>query len=214
MSHKVIEFHTSPGTQPTKWRINMLHIFTYKSESSESHVRPSSPGFQHHEEDLVLKANRTWTQKCIKTERNRDFTLKGFSQNFTHTGTKGKSSNLIEDWPRPSCWFWRVSWGVGEGRPWGQRPWWQKHQGTFICMSSPGGWYLHTSKPGPTEQPVGFSARMSEVKQQIGWAHGPTYQQTGAACRLPEPTGHASRQSPAQQRVKTQLNSLGGRHQN
>lgn len=151
----------------------MLHIFIYKSESSESHVRPSSPGFQHHEEDLVLKANRTWTQKCVKIERNRDFTLKGCTKNFTHTGTKGKSSNLIEDWPRPTCWFWRVSWGVGEGRPWVQRPWWQKHQGTFICMSSPGGWYLHTSKPGPTEQPVGFSARMSEVKQHwLGtWPH-------------------------------------------
>lgn len=38
--------------------------------------------------------------------------LKGIHiQNLMHTRTKGKISNLIEAWARPTCWCQRVSWG-------------------------------------------------------------------------------------------------------
>lgn len=58
---------------------------------------PTSPrvlGFEGHEGLL---------QELHRTEGNKDLTLKGFAQNLTCTGTKGKSSNFIGVWARPTC---------------------------------------------------------------------------------------------------------------
>ena len=70
-------------------------------------------------------------------------------------------------------------------------------------------------RPGPTQQPIGFSAGMSQAKQPTGWECSPSHQQTGCLS-LPEPTAtskHTPWNGHAHQRDKTQLHPPVGKHQ-
>ena len=49
---------------------------------------------------------------------------------------KEKSSDLIKDWARPTCQYWRVS---CRGSLWGQKHWQWHFWWVIICMSPPGG---------------------------------------------------------------------------
>ena len=66
---------------------------------------------------MALKASGALLQELHRTGGNRDFTLKRCTQNLMCITTKGKSSNLIGTWVRPTCWSEIVSWvgGVGVG---------------------------------------------------------------------------------------------------
>lgn len=68
---------------------------------------------------------------------------------------------------------------------------------------------------GPTQQPIGFIAEMSQAKQPIWEVHSFIHQQTGC---LWTSWAHGTSSlaawcSPAHQRAKTQLDSPMGRHQ-
>ena len=79
------------GGQPTKWRI-ILQKSSHRSESSEPHVRLTSPGVLHQEDEppehLALKACGAYFWESQQTERNIGFTLKVRTQNLMCTGTK------------------------------------------------------------------------------------------------------------------------------
>ena len=83
-----IQIAHCPGGQLTNWRIIILQRFTARSESSELQVIFLSLGIQCQEEEvpeyLAVKASRTWLQELHRTGRNRDFTLKGCTQNLVH----------------------------------------------------------------------------------------------------------------------------------
>ena len=95
-----------------------------------------------------------------RTRGNRDFILKGCTQNLKCTGTKRKNNNFIGAWTWPTCWSWRASWeGRGGKRgslPWEQRHLCQRYQGVFIGMNSPGSQHIGSLAPrhGPIQQPV------------------------------------------------------------
>lgn len=119
------------GGIPTNQKLVILKSFSHRSESSEPHIMLSSLlrgpaqergtsralGFEGQQGLLIVGAPQNWG--------NTDFTLKGHTQILMHTGTRGKSSNLIGSWVRPTCWSWRVSWRcAGDcGSPRGHRRW-------------------------------------------------------------------------------------------
>ena len=89
-------------------------------------------------------------------------------------GPRGKCSDPIKHWARPSCWYWRVSCRGGGscGSLQGQRHWQQQFGKESIAVSPPRGCHE------PIKQPVVSSAGLLWVKQTTGWEHSPTYQQT------------------------------------
>ena len=99
---------------PAKWRTHKLEKnyitgFFHRNESSELHVRTPSLGVQHWEEEppehLALKVSGAWLQELHRTGGNKDFSLKGHTQNYMCTRPK----------TIPTCWSWRVS---GQGGGW------------------------------------------------------------------------------------------------
>lgn len=82
----------------------------------------SIPGRQT-PECLALKASRAYFQESQRTVGNRNSTLKGHTQNLTHSETQKRSCKLKESWIRHTFWSWRASqrnrgnWSS----PWGHR---------------------------------------------------------------------------------------------
>ena len=54
-------------------------------------------------EHLSLKASRAYIQETQRTVGNRNSTLKGCTQNLTHSETQSRSRNLKGAWIRPTC---------------------------------------------------------------------------------------------------------------
>ena len=74
-------------------------------------------------ECLALKTSRAYFQKSQRTVGNKNSTLKGHTQNLTHSETQKRSCKLKESWIRHTFWSWRASqrnrgnWSS----PWGHR---------------------------------------------------------------------------------------------
>ena len=106
-----------PGGQPTNFKIIILQRFSHRSESSEPHIRLLSLLVWYQEEEppehLSLKASGAWWQELHKTWVNWRNILRGHTQGSYKLGPRGKSSDFIAAWVRPTCWSWRVSWGGG-----------------------------------------------------------------------------------------------------
>ena len=99
---------TPPGRQPTNGKIiTVAQRFSPRSEGSKTLIRLSSSGVPHWEdkppEHLALKVRGDYLQESQKAVQNRDSTPKGYTQNLTHSGTQGKSSNSKGAWVRLTC---------------------------------------------------------------------------------------------------------------
>ena len=113
--------------------------------------------------------------------RKQDSNLGGCTQVFTCTGTQGKAVTPEEPGPELPVSFGGSpdETGVNCGSLWGKDThWWQKPQGIFKYMSSPGGNNFGI-KTWPQQQPIGSSAGTSQAKQRTGWEHSPTHQHIG-----------------------------------
>ena len=106
------------GSWLTHGRIIKLQRFSCSRETPECHTEIPSPGYSTGKRSLQsIWLWRPSGLNCRSPTRlgEKDFTLKGLTQNLTCTRTQGKSSNLIGAWARSTCWPWRVSW---RGREW------------------------------------------------------------------------------------------------
>ena len=133
-------------------------------------------------------ASRTWLQEFYRTGGSKDSTLGGHTEGLTCTRTQDKSNDYIRTWARPT------------GGSWGGRGWSHEKCGVVVVLSGnrdiSGGvlgeclaiWTLQKAeillgpaapRPGWTQQPVGPSTGISQVKQQRRQEHSPTHQQTG-----------------------------------
>ena len=87
--------HTSWVGSSTDWNLIASQRLTYRSESSEPHVKPSRAGIWHWEkeplEHLALKASGACVQELHRTGGNRDPILKRHTQTFMCTGSQGKA---------------------------------------------------------------------------------------------------------------------------
>ena len=100
------------------WRIIILQRHSHRSENSEPHIRLFCPKVWHWEEEPLKHLALKWglIAGVPQDLGKHDFTLKRYTQIITCTGPKGKSSNFIGAWVRPTCWSWRVCWGaLGQG---------------------------------------------------------------------------------------------------
>ena len=102
----------------------------------------------------------------------------------------GQSSDSIGDWIRWTCGSWRVAWGGG-GQLWltvggkdtgGGGP---KEYSSARALPEVS---VLATRPGPTQQPAGSSARTPQAKQTTEWEHSPTHQQIGC---LKSPWAHS-----------------------
>ena len=89
--------HTSRVGSPTDRKLTGSQRLTYRSESSEPHIKPSHAGICHWEkeplEHLALKASGACVQEPHRTRGNRDPILKRHTQTFTYTGSQGKAKS-------------------------------------------------------------------------------------------------------------------------
>ena len=89
--------HTSWVGSPTDWKLTGSQRLTYRSESSEPHIKLSRVGIWHWEkeplEHLALKASGACAQELHRTWGNRDPILKRRTQIFTCTGSQGKAKS-------------------------------------------------------------------------------------------------------------------------
>ena len=81
--------------QLTDWKVTVSQRLTYRSESSEPHIKLPHVGIWHWEkeppEHLALKASGAWVQKLHGTGGNGDPILKRHTQIFTSIGYQGKA---------------------------------------------------------------------------------------------------------------------------
>ena len=79
---------------PTDWKLTGSQRLTYRSESSEPHIKPSHAGIWHWEkeplEHLALKASGACAQELHGTGGNGDPILKRRTQTFTCTRSQGR----------------------------------------------------------------------------------------------------------------------------
>ena len=79
---------------PTDWKLTGSQRLTYRSESSEPHIKPSRVGIWHWEkeplEHLALKASGACAQELHRTGGNGDPIVKRRTRTFTCTGSQGK----------------------------------------------------------------------------------------------------------------------------
>ena len=84
----------------TDWKLTGSQRLTYRSESSEPHIKPSHAGIWHWEkeplEHLALKASGACVQELHGTGGNGDPILKRCTQTFTCTGSQGKAKSPRE----------------------------------------------------------------------------------------------------------------------
>ena len=78
----------------TDWNITVLQRLTYKSESSEPHIKFPHLGIRHWEkeppEHQALKASGVCVQELHGTGGNRDPILERHTQTFMCIGSQGK----------------------------------------------------------------------------------------------------------------------------
>ena len=83
------------GGRPTDWKLTGSQRLTYRSESSEPHIKSPGLGIRHWEkeplEHLALKASGACVQELHRTGGDRDSILKRHTQNFTCTGSQDKT---------------------------------------------------------------------------------------------------------------------------
>ena len=86
--------------RPTDWTVTVSQRLTYRSESSEPHIKLPCVGIWHWEkeplEHLPLKATGTCTQELHGTGGNGDPILKRHTQTFMCTGSQGKAKSPRE----------------------------------------------------------------------------------------------------------------------
>ena len=84
----------------TDRKLNGSQRLTYKSESSEPHIKPSRVEIWHRDKEplkqLALKASGACAQELHRTGGNRDPILKRRTQTFTCTGSQGKAKSPRE----------------------------------------------------------------------------------------------------------------------
>ena len=84
----------------TDWKLTGSQRLTYRSESSEPHIKPSRAGIRHGEkeplEHLALKASGACAQELHGTGGNGDPILKRCTQTFTSTESQGKAKSPRE----------------------------------------------------------------------------------------------------------------------
>ena len=89
--------HTSGVGIPTDWKLTGSQRLTYRSESSEPHIKLSRVGIWHWEkeppEHLALKASGACVPELHGTGGNGDPILKRHTQSFTCTGSHGKAKS-------------------------------------------------------------------------------------------------------------------------
>ena len=89
--------HTSWVGSLTDWKLTGSQRLTYRSESSEPHIKLSHAGIWHGErellEHLALKASGACAQELHGTGGNGDPILKRHPQTFTCTGSQGKAKS-------------------------------------------------------------------------------------------------------------------------
>ena len=107
------QLHTSWVGSPTNWKVTVSQRLTYRSESSEPHIKYPCLWIWHWEkeppEHLALKTSGACVQEIYGTGGNRDPILKRCTQTFTCTGSQGKAVS-IGIWVRFYCSSWRTSW--------------------------------------------------------------------------------------------------------
>ena len=85
---------------PTDWKLTGSQRLTYRSESSEPHIKLPRVGTWHWEkeppEHLALKASGACSQELHGTGGNRDPILKRRTQTFTCTESQGKAKSPRE----------------------------------------------------------------------------------------------------------------------
>ena len=85
---------------PTDWKLTGSQRLTYRSESSEPHIKLSHVGIWHWEKELLehlaLKASGACMQELHRTGGNGDPILKRHTQTFTCTGSQGKEKSPWE----------------------------------------------------------------------------------------------------------------------
>ena len=84
----------------TDWKLTGSQRLTYRSESSEPHIKLSHVGIWHREkeplEHLALKASGACIQELHRTGGNRDPILKRCTQTFMCTESQGKEKSPRE----------------------------------------------------------------------------------------------------------------------
>ena len=84
----------------TDWKLTGSQRLTYRSKSSEPHIRLSRVGIWHWEkeplEHLALKASGACAQELHRTGGNGDPILKRHTRTFTGTGSQGKAKSPWE----------------------------------------------------------------------------------------------------------------------
>ena len=85
---------------PTDWKLTGSQRLTYRSESSEPHIKLSCVGIWHWEkeplEHLALKASEACVQELHETRGNGDPILKRRTQTFTCTRSQGRARSPQE----------------------------------------------------------------------------------------------------------------------
>ena len=92
--------HTSRVGSPTDWKVTLSQRLTYRSESSEPHIKPPRMGIWHWEkeppEHLALKAGGACAQELHGTGGNGDPILKRHKQTLGCSGSQGKAGSSWE----------------------------------------------------------------------------------------------------------------------
>ena len=82
------------------WKVTVSQRLTYRSDSSEPHIKPPGVGIWHWEkeplEHLALKASGACAQELHRTGGNGDCILKRHTQTFMCTGSQGKAKSPWE----------------------------------------------------------------------------------------------------------------------
>ena len=212
-----------PGAQSTGWRIIILQKFSHRSDSSKPHIRlpglgglawgrggaPRAFGFEG-QQGLIAGAPGDW-------EKQRLHSWKAHTGSFT-CWDPGQTQWIYRSLSRTYLLVLEGLLGrrgvavalsgsvdTGGGDFWECSATWTLKVADIWLGSS-------ASRPGPTQKPVGSSAGTTQAKQQTGWEHRPTHQQTGCLKTSWAISRHTPWHGPAHQRAKTQLHPLVDKH--
>ena len=132
-----------PGGWTTNWK-TVSQKFSHRSEDSEAHIRLTSLGIWHQEEEpsehLALKVSGASSQKHHRTGGSKQHSQR--AHKISHRpGPRAKSSDFTGERARYTCLSRRVSWGVGYdcGSLPGQEHWWKKYWRVLTGVSCPRG---------------------------------------------------------------------------
>ena len=112
--HRIVKINT-PSGQPTHERVVTWHRFSPKSKKCEPHSRLPSLGVLHEDdkppEYVASKVERAYFCKSQRAMEKVNATLKGHTQNITHSGTQNRINNLKNDGFRSTYRLWREARG-------------------------------------------------------------------------------------------------------